>query len=62
MTKFIVSTAILTPKMDPKTCATNAPNMLKTAGVKDVKLITCYYCSTEGRDIFLAKGKSKRRA
>jgi hypothetical protein len=28
MIKFIVNTTILTPKMDPESCAMNAPNML----------------------------------
>ena len=59
MNKFIVNTAILTPKMDPKTCAANAPHMLEHAGIKDVKLISCYCCSTEGRDIFVAEGASR---
>jgi hypothetical protein len=59
MNKFIVNTAILTPKMDPKTCAANAPHMLQNAGIKDVKLVSCYCCSAEGRDIFVAEGPNK---
>ena len=61
MRKFIVNTAILTPKMEPKTCAANAPSMLKNAGIKDVRLLSCYCCSSEARVIFVAEAENKEK-
>ena len=45
--------------MEPKTCAANAPSMLKNAGIKDVKLVSCYCCSSEGRVIFVAEAENR---
>jgi len=61
MKKFIVNTAILTPKTDPESCAANAPRMLQNSGVKDVKIVSCFCCSTEGRVVFVvdADGRDK---
>ena len=62
MKKFIVNTAILAPKMEPKTCAANAPSMLKNAGITDVRLLSCYCCSSEARVIFVAEAENKEKA
>ena len=59
MKKFIVNSAILPPKMDPKVCATNAPKMLENAGIKDTKIKSCYCCGPEGRVVFVAEAESK---
>ena len=61
MKKFIVNTAILTPKMEPKACAANASSMLENAGIKDVRLISCYCCSSEARVIFVAEAENKEK-
>jgi len=62
MKKFIINTAILPPKMEPKACAANAPKMLANAGVKDTKIVSCYCCGTEGRVVFVAEAESKEAA
>lgn len=59
MKEFIVNTAILTPKMDPKVCAANAPTMLQNAGIKDTSIVSCYCCSTEGRVVFVVKADDR---
>lgn len=60
--KFIVNTAILTPKMDPESCAVGAPDMLVKAGIKDTKIISCYCCMTEGRVVFIVESENKDKA
>ncbi len=57
--KFIVNTAILTPKMDPQSCATGAPSLLTKAGIKDTKIISCYCCMTEGSIVFVVESEDK---
>jgi hypothetical protein len=59
MKKFIVNTAILTPKMDPESCAAGAPNMLLNAGIRDTRIISCYCCITEGRVVFVVESENK---
>jgi len=58
MKKFIVNSAILSPKIDPRECGAGAPKMLVKAGVKDVKIKGCYCCSSEGRDIFVVEAEN----
>ena len=59
MKKFVVNSAILTPNMDAKACAVGAPTMLKDSGVKNVKVKSCYCCSSEGRVVFIMEGESR---
>jgi hypothetical protein len=59
MKKFIVNSAILPPKMDPKVCAANSPKMLENVGIKDTKINSCYCCGPEGRVVFIVEGESK---
>lgn len=59
MKKFIVNSAILPPKIDPKACAMNAPKMLKNAGITDAKIESCYCCGSEGRVVFVVEGESR---
>jgi hypothetical protein len=44
--------------MDAKACAVGAPKMLLQAGVKSVKLRSCYCCSSEERVVFVVDGES----
>ena len=55
---FIVNTAILRPRQDPKTCATGAPQMLLTSGVKDIRIRSCYCCSEYGSVVFVLDANS----
>ena len=59
MKKFIVNSAILPPKMDPKVCAMNAPKMLENAGIKDAKIKSCYCCGPEGRVVFVVEAETR---
>jgi len=59
MKKFIINTAILSPGINPKSCAANAPRMLAKAGVEDVKIISCYCCGSEGRAVFVAAADNR---
>ncbi len=59
MKKFIVNSAILSSELDPMACAMGAPKMLMNAGVKDVKIKSCYCCGAEGRSVFVVEGESK---
>ena len=59
MKKFIVNSAILPPKMDPKACAMNSPKMLENAGIKDTKIKSCYCCGPEGRVVFVVEAESR---
>ncbi len=59
MKKFIVNTAILPSSLDPMACAVGAPKMLMNAGVKDVKIKSCYCCGPEGRSVFVVEGETK---
>ena len=58
MPTFVVNSAILRPTMDAKACALGAPKMLMQAGIKAVKLRSCYCCSSEGRVVFIVDGES----
>ena len=55
---FVVNSAILRPPMDARACAVGASTMLQQAGIKDVKLRSCYCCSSEGRVVFVVEGES----
>ncbi len=59
MKKFIVNSAILSSELDPMACAMGAPKMLMNAGVKNVKIKSCYCCGAEGRSIFVVEGETK---
>jgi hypothetical protein len=56
---FIVNSAILRPVQDPKSCAMGAPKMLIQAGIKNVKLRSCYCCSEYGSVVFVVEGESR---
>ena len=58
MPTFVVNSAILRPPMDAKSCAVGAPKMLMQAGVRNVKLRSCYCCGSEGRVVFIVHGES----
>jgi len=59
MKKFLVNSAILSPNMDPMACAVGAPKMLINAGIKDVKIRSCYCCGPDGRIVFVAEANSR---
>jgi hypothetical protein len=59
MPTFIVSSAILRPAKDPKACAVGAPQMLMQAGVKNVKVRSCYCCSEYGNVVLVVEGGSR---
>ena len=59
MPTYIVNSAILRPAQDPKACAIGAPKMLMKAGIKNVKLRSCYCCSEYGMVVFVIDGESK---
>ncbi len=59
MKKFLVNSAILSPNMDPMACAVGAPKMLMNAGVKDVKIRSCYCCGPEGKVVFVAEAENR---
>ena len=59
MPTFIVNTAILRPAQDPKACAVSAPKMLSSAGVKNLKLRSCFCCSDYGSVVFVLDGESR---
>ncbi len=59
MKKFIVNTAILPSSLDPMACAVGAPKLLMNAGVKDVKIRSCYCCGPEGRSVFVVEADTK---
>jgi hypothetical protein len=59
MPTFIVNTAILRPQQDLKACATGAPQMFMNAGIKNVKLRSCYCCSEYGNVVFVVDGESR---
>ena len=59
MKKFLVNSAILSPNMDPMACAVGAPKMLMNAGIRDVKIRSCYCCGPDGRIVFVAEANSR---
>jgi hypothetical protein len=59
MKKFIVNSAILSSSLDPMACAVGAPKMMMTAGIKDVKIKSCYCCGAEGRTVFVVEGETR---
>ncbi len=59
MATFIVSSAILRPMQDPKACAVGAPKMLDRAGIKSVKMRSCYCCSDYGTVVFVVDGENR---
>ena len=59
MKKFLVNSAILSPNMDPMACAVGAPKMLINAGIKDVKIRSCYCCGPDGRIVLVAEANSR---
>ena len=59
MKKFIVNSAILPPKTDPKQCAIGAPKTLIKAGIKDVTIKGCYCCGSEGRLVFIIEAENR---
>ncbi len=59
MPMFVVNTAILRPLQDPKACAVGAPKMLMQAGIKGLKLRSCYCCSEYGSVVFVLEGKNR---
>lgn len=59
MPKFIVYSAILPRETTPMACAVGTPKMLMNAGIKDVKIESCYCCGTEGKVIFVAEAETR---
>ena len=59
MPTFIVSSAILRPAQDPKACAVGAPKMLMQAGIRNIKLRSCYCCSDYGNVVFVVDGENR---
>ena len=59
MPTFILNSAILRPTQDPKACAVGAPKMLMQAGIRNVKLRSCYCCSDYGSVVFVVDGESR---
>ena len=59
MKKFLVNSAILPATMDPMACATGTPKMLEKAGIKNVKVKSCFCCGQEGKIVFVAEAESK---
>ncbi len=59
MKKFIVNSAILSSDLDPMACAVGAPKMMMNAGIKDVKIKSCYCCGAEGRSMFVVEAETK---
>jgi hypothetical protein len=59
MKKFIVNSAILSSSLDPMACAVGAPKMLLNAGIKDVKIKSCYCCGSEGRSVFVVEADTR---
>ena len=59
MTKFVVNSAILPASMDPLACAVGTPKMLEKAGIKNVKIKSCYCCGQEGKVVFFAEAENK---
>jgi len=59
MKKFVVDSAILSPNMDPMACSVGAPKMLAKAGVKDVKIKSCYCCGADGKIVFVAEAETR---
>jgi hypothetical protein len=55
---FIVSSAILKPAIDPKTCALDAPRKLSQVGA-EIKLRSCYCCSDYGSVVFVVDSVSR---
>ncbi len=58
MPTFIVSSAILKPPQDPKTCALDAPRKLSQIET-EIKLRSCYCCSDYGSVVFVVDGASR---
>ena len=59
MPTYIVNTAILRPAQDPKACAIGAPKMLTRAGMKNIKLRSCYCCAEHGSVVFVLEGENR---
>jgi hypothetical protein len=59
MATFIVNSAILRPMQEPQACAVGAPKMLIKAGIKNVKLRSCYCCSEYGSVVFVVEGEGR---
>ncbi len=59
MKKFIVNSAILSSSLNPMDCAVGAPKMMMNAGIKDVKIKSCYCCGAEGRSVFVVEAETK---
>jgi len=59
MTKFLVNSALLPASMDPLACAVGTPKMLEKAGIKNVKIKSCYCCGQEGKVVFVAEAENK---
>jgi len=59
MPTFIVNTAILRPRQEPMACASGTPKMLMNAGIKNLKLRSCFCCSEYGNVVFVVDGESR---
>jgi hypothetical protein len=59
MPTYIVNSAILRPAQDPKACAIGAPEKFTQAGIRDVKLRSCYCCSEYGNVVFVVEGEDR---
>ncbi len=59
MPTYVVNTAILRPVQDPKACAIGAPKMLMQAGVRNIRLRSCYCCSEFGSVVFVLDGENR---
>jgi hypothetical protein len=57
--KFVVNSGILPASMDPMACAVGTPKMLEKAGIKNVKVKSCFCCGQEGKIVFFAEAESK---
>lgn len=57
--RFVVNSGILPLQMDPLSCHTAVPKLLKEAGINDVKIRTCYCCNKDKRVVFEVEATSK---
>jgi hypothetical protein len=59
MKKFIVNSGILSSQVEVRDCSVVIPKMLKQAGIKDVRIRTCYCCHHDRKVIFEADAQTK---
>jgi len=57
--KFVVNSGILPLQIDPGTCYTEIPKMLKSAGFSNVQIKTCYCCNKDRKVVFEVDAPNK---